>query len=75
MKNLKMEIFWPQIREFCACIFYCLSYSVLQRKRWKCAIKSRPKSCRKGLTALQRGARCMTAGPLSQCNNDPVATQ
>ena len=62
----------PQIREFCACIFYRLSHSMLRQNRQKCATFCPLSFCRKGLTALQRGYRCIAAVAPLPCNGSPV---
>ena len=66
LKNLKMKIIWPQIREFCACIFYRLSHCVLRRFWQKCATLCPLSFCRKGLAGLRRGPYGVATGlPLS----------
>ena len=66
LKNSKMKIIWPQIREFCACIFYRLSHCALRRFRSKCATFCPLSFCRKGLAGLRRGPYGVATGlPLS----------
>ena len=74
LKNSKIKIIWSQIREFCACIFYALSISVLSRNWWKCAIKLARKSCRKAPVALQRGPYGIATGTPLQRNGAAFAT-
>ncbi len=67
-----MKIFWPQIREFCACIFYRLSHSVLGGKWWKCAAFCPLSFCRKGLTGSWRGPRGVATRPPPSCESGPA---
>ena len=67
-----MKIIWPQIREFCACIFYRLSYSVLRLSWSKCATFCPLSFCRKGLTGLRRGSRGVATRPPPSCESGPA---
>ena len=69
-----MKIIWPQIREFCACIFYCLTDSALRQSERKCATFCPLSFCRKGLTASRQGPYGIATRPPSSLNGGPVAT-
>ena len=68
-----MKILWPQIREFCVCIFYCLDDKELRQKTPECASFRSLPFCRKALTALQRGCRCIAAVAPLERESGPVA--
>ena len=72
MKNSKIKIPRPQIREFCACIFYRLSHSVLGGKRQKCAAFCPLSFCRKSLTGSWRGPRGVATRPPPSCESGPA---
>ncbi|MBQ7870485.1 MAG: hypothetical protein IJ355_09200 [Prevotella sp.] len=75
MKNSEIISQWAKNSQFFACIFFSLSIKKLYTKREKCAIISAEKFCRKALTALQRGARCIATGTPLQADGHAARDQ